>query len=196
MVNCNESLRVALSKPPRRNTASRPSRDILPSLLAVILMTMAVPAANQQASEPQVKAAFVLNFLQFVEWPGTPAQPMTVGVLGDDAFAATLSGMPRRSAVNGTEVIVRRLTRPEEARTVHLLFIGTSEQPRLPALLRSLADAPVLTVGDTLGFAKAGVMLNLYTFDQRVRIEVNTAAAARAQLRLSAHLLRLARIVE
>ena len=56
--------------------------------------------------------------------------------------------------------------------------------------------ATVLTVGDTDGFARDGVAINLYTFDNRVRIEVNSAAAARAGLQLSANLMRLARVVE
>jgi len=59
-----------------------------------------------------------------------------------------------------------------------------------------VADAAVLTVGDTDGFARDGVAINLYTFDNRVRIEVNSTAAARAGVRLSANLMRLARIVE
>jgi hypothetical protein len=65
----------------------------------------------------------------------------------------------------------------------------------LAAILRETEGRPVLTIGDTDGFAQAGVILNLYTFDQRVRIEANTTAAARAGLRLSSQLLRLARIV-
>jgi hypothetical protein len=159
------------------------------------LTGVAVPA-GQPANAIQVKAAFILNFLQFVDWPGDRSTTRSIGVLGDDGLAEALTDTSHRTTPEGVEVIVRRLTRPEDARGVQLLFIGATEQPHLPAILRGVDGLPVLTVGDSLGFAKAGVMLNLYTFDQRVRIEVNTAAAARAQLRLSSHLLRLARIVE
>ena len=76
------------------------------------------------------------------------------------------------------------------------MFVGSSQARRLPAVLRAVTDATVLTVGDTDGFARDGVAINLYTFDNRVRIEVNGTAAARAGVRLSANLMRLARIVE
>jgi hypothetical protein len=165
-------------------------------LLASLVLMAGVAPSGQPANARQVKAAFILNFLQFVEWPGGHTAAPAIGVLGDDDLATALSGAARRTMPDGTEVAVRRLTRLEDARGVRLLFIGAGEQPRLAAVLRTVDGLPVLTVGDTLGFAKAGVMVNLYTFDQRVRIEVNTAAAARAELRLSSHLLRLARIVE
>jgi hypothetical protein len=84
----------------------------------------------------------------------------------------------------------------EQTAAAHLLYIAPSQARRLPAVLRAVADATVLTVGDTDGFARDGVAINLYTFDNRVRIEVNSTAAARAGVRLSANLMRLARIVE
>jgi len=77
----------------------------------------------------------------------------------------------------------------------HLVFIAASEQRQLPAILRELEGRGVLTVGDTPGFAESGVVLNLVMKDQRVRFEANAAAAARARLRLSSHLLRMARMV-
>ena len=53
----------------------------------------------------------------------------------------------------------------------------------------------MLTVGDGAGYGAAGVVLNFYTSDTRIRFEANTTAAARAGLQISSHLLRLARIV-
>lgn len=147
----------------------------------------------------QVKAAFVMNFLKFVEWPAThleaPPAPLRIAVLGDVALGWTLQQAAAGESVNGHPVMVSVIARIEHSRDAHLLFIGASEQSHLPAILRATETSPVLTVGDTDGYARAGVVLNLYTFDQRVRVEVNTTAAERAGLRLSAHLLRIARIV-
>jgi hypothetical protein len=77
----------------------------------------------------------------------------------------------------------------------HMVFIAGSERQQLPAILRQLDGHPVLTVAATDGFAESGVVLNLVVRDRKVRVEANTAAASRARLRVSAHLLRLARIV-
>jgi len=52
-----------------------------------------------------------------------------------------------------------------------------------------------LTIGDTKGFAQQGVIINFYIKDEKVRFEINVDAAKRANLKISAKLLRLAKIV-
>jgi YfiR/HmsC-like len=167
----------------------------------VLLVLFAGPgsAADDPVDARQVKAAFVMNFLKFTEWPpehlGPPPTPLVIAVIGDPALADALEQAAAGESINGHPVVLRRLTRVDGDTGVHLLFIGAAEERNLPVILRAMARSAVLTVGDTDGFARAGVVLNLYTFDQRVRVEVNTTAAARAGIRLSAHLLRIARII-
>ena len=168
------------------------------ALCALLPAGLAARAGGEGANAAQLKAAFVMNFVKFVEWPEGPRQPsapIVITVLGDREFGEALTRAAAGSRPAGRRVSVRLDAGADDARTAHIVFIGRGEERRLAAILRMLEDQPVLTVGDTRGFAEAGVVLNLYTFDQRVRIEVNTTAAARAQLRLSAHLLRIARIV-
>ena len=173
------------------------------ALAVAILAVQSVIGA--QAADPagrsrHVKAEFVASFLNFVDWPsaklGAPPAQVTVAVLGDPDFAALVREAAMHRPVAGRPVSVQSVLDSDEARDAHLVFIGSSEARRLQTILRSLSTASVLTVGDTDGFAQEGVAINLYTFDKRIRIEVNTTAAERAGLRLSANLLRLARIVQ
>jgi hypothetical protein len=165
------------------------------SMLAVDASTLRAG----QASELEVKAAFLLNFLKFVEWPADrlpdPAAPYVIAVIGEDALGNTLASTTSGRTIGTRPVRVQLATRSSEIATAHLVFIAASQQRQLPAILRDLDGRGVLTVGDTPGFAESGVVLNLVTQDHRVRFEANTAAAARARLRLSSHLLRIARIV-
>ena len=83
-------------------------------------------------------------------------------------------------------MVVRAVGRAGDVGGVpHLLFIGASERDRLPVLLRQLEGRPVLTVGDATGYGGAGVVLNFYTSDSRIRFEANTTAAARSGLQIS-----------
>jgi hypothetical protein len=168
-----------------------------PLLGAICLLAATVPAqGGGPADAGQVKAAFILNFLKFVEWPTAgPRAPITVAVIGDEAFGAVLAKAAAGQSHNGHPIEVRNAARAAETADAKLLFIAASQVRNLPSILRETEGRPVLTVGDTEGYGQAGVILNLYTFDQRVRIEANTTAAARAGLRLSSQLLRLARIV-
>jgi hypothetical protein len=170
------------------------------SLLAAIASLLVAPArAVGQFDDQQVKAAFVLNFLKFVTWPpALPAAdgPIDVVVLGADDLAQAIEQASAGQQIAGRPIKVRAIRRAADIGPApQLLFIAGSERDRLPVLLRALEGRPVLTVGDGSGFGAAGVVLNFYTSDTRIRFEANTTAAARARLQISSHLLRLARIV-
>jgi len=160
----------------------------------------AAAGSPQRADSREVKAVFLVNFLSFTEWPGAklgqaPAR-LVIAILGDSSFAAVVEKAAAGHTVNGRPIAVQAVESPEQAAGAHLVFIAASQARRLPAVLRTLAGATVLTVSDTDGFAQEGVAINLYTFDNRVRIEVNSTAAARAGVHLSANLMRLARVVD
>lgn len=166
-------------------------------LLVLALACTPLRAGAGAFDDAQVKAAFLLNFLKFVTWPDASADaPLEVVVLGDEDLAKVLEEAAAKQVVAGRAVAVRSVrTAREIGGAPHLLFIGASERERLPALLREFEGRPVLTVGDGAGYGRAGVVLNFYTSDTRIRFEANTTAAARAGLQISSHLLRLARIV-
>jgi hypothetical protein len=168
-------------------------------LLAAIGSLLAAPVRAGQFDDQQVKAAFVLNFLKFVTWPAAPGAadaPIEVVVLGADDLARVIEQASAGQQIAGRPIKVRGVRRAADIGAApQLLFIAAAERDRLPVLLRELEGRPVLTVGDGSGFGTAGVVLNFYTSDTRIRFEANTTAAARAHLQISSHLLRLARIV-
>ena len=167
-------------------------------LLAAIASLLIAPVRAGQFDDQQVKAAFVLNFLKFVTWPEAPADtdaPIEVVVLGADDLARAIEQASARQQIGGRSIKVRAVRRAADIGAPQLLFIAASERDRLPVLLREFEGRPVLTVGDGSGYGAAGVVLNFYTSDTRIRFEANTTAAARARLQISSHLLRLARIV-
>lgn len=172
-------------------------------LLIVLLLVPLVlwPACGHAApvSEYQIKAAFLYNFAKFVEWPKCTDckqdRPFVIGILGDDPFgpdAALLEG----KRVKDRPLRVVRSAKLNELGGCDVLFISSSFKADLARILKKLVNRPVLTVGDTPGFAQAGVMINLYKVENKIRFEINPNAADKAGLKISSHLLRLARIVE
>jgi len=164
------------------------------ALLAVPLTGRNVHGAERNGpSEYQLKAAFVYNFIKFVEWP-SGEQP------AGDAFRVCLLGeMPAApfEDLNGREALGRRLSvstlrSPKEARACQVLFVDASQSVRLKEVLDALNGAPVLTIGDTDGYAKRGVMINMFLENKRVRFEINAEAARSSRLRISTKLLKLA----
>jgi hypothetical protein len=157
----------------------------------------AVPAAVSK--EYQVKAAFLFRFAQFVEWPESAfadeRSPICIGVLGDDPFGSSLEEMVSGESVGRRSFVVRRFREPEEIGACHLLFVGRSEERRLPEVFAHLRSAGVLSVSDIEDFAQLGGVIRFYLDGSRVRFEINSEEAAREGLRISAQLLDLGRIV-
>jgi hypothetical protein len=175
---------------------------ILAALVAVGILAARVDALTQGAAQPselEVKAAFVLNFLKFVEWPAdrfqTPTAPIVVAVLGNDPLAITLRQTLGGHSLGARAIAVKPAQRATDAVAAHAAFICQSQRPELPAILRTLDRRGVLTIGDSPGYGESGVVLNLVMQGQRVHFEANTAAAARSRVRVSSQLLRIARIV-
>lgn len=155
-----------------------------------------VRAETPVAGEYQVKAAFLLNFANFVQWPaGALAEDtFTIGILGQDPFDSAIDSLWGKT-VKGRRVVVRRYDDPEDARQADILFISASEKRALLYILKTLRGRSVLTVGDSKGFGQSGVMINMLLLRKRVGFEINLAAAHREGLQVSSHLLKLAQEV-
>jgi hypothetical protein len=149
--------------------------------------------------EYQVKAVFLFNFSQFVEWPATAfpgAQaPLVIGVLGDDPFGSYLDETVQGEKVNGHPLEVRRLQSAQDARSCHILFINWGNTEKLKGVFTDLKGSSVLTVGDAADFARQGGVVRFFTENSKIRILINLEAAKAAELTISSKLLRLARIV-
>jgi len=173
-------------------------KTMLGALLVLLLCLLRGPFATAApAGEYQIKAAYLLNFARYVEWPAArlpAAQALRVCVLGRDPFGGELSALEGRQ-VNGREVRVRQIEAADQAGECHVVFIADSEERRLAPMLRMLASRSLLLVSDIDGFAEAGGGIGLVTEDGRVRFDINQASLQRDGLRASAQLLRLARSV-
>jgi len=161
---------------------------------------------SSAAAQPpdMLKAAFVLNFLKFAEWPAEATvsrdAPMVVAVVGDGELATALRTVLNGQTVRGRQVTVRTFPDTAQWRDAAMpgqaLFVTPAAQPAWAEIRAALAGRPVLAVSETPGFCAAGGMLNLYERQSRIRFEANPEAAEKAGLRLRAELLRLATIVK
>jgi hypothetical protein len=172
------------------------------AIVAALLALAAAPGRAQAPAAPteyQVKAVFLFNFSQFVDWPATSfvdgRSPLVIGVLGGDPFGATLDEIVRGEIVNGRQLVIRRYQSVAEVDACHILFIDSSQDQQLDAVLAALKGRNVLTVGDFTGFARRGGIIRFVTVGNKIRLRVNLAAAQDAKLTISSKLLRPAQIV-
>lgn len=169
-------------------------------LLACVCFAISRPilAAEAEPLEYQVKAAFLLNFTKFVDWPPAAFEdehsPLAICILGEDPFGNVLNEIVKGEAVKGRELVVNRITRPPSPKGCQVLFVSKSEKE----VRRTLADlAPgVLTVGEGGKFLQDGGVIAFVIENRRVRFDIDQSAAAKAMLTISSRLMNVARSVE
>lgn len=166
-------------------------------LSVAVLLALAVPAAGQQPTlEYDVKAAFILNFVRYVEWPPLERQPpLEICVLEPNPFGDRLTAVVAGEEWHGGAVHVRLLPDMRRATGCHLLYVPAAATARFTAGAGLVAARPILTVGEHERFLDQGGMLRLFVEENRVRFSVNQGSADRAGLQISSRLLRLARSV-
>jgi YfiR/HmsC-like len=157
-------------------------------------------AEEPQASEDQVKAAFLVNFAKYVDWPaeafaGTNS-PIVIAVPGETKVAEEVQKAIAGRTVNGREIVLKRPASGEAPGVCHILFISAAEQERSPNLLVKLKNASVLTVGESDDFLEDGGIINLTRRDRKIALEVNLTAASNARIKISSKLLNVASVVK
>jgi hypothetical protein len=177
--------------------SARVARRYLLWIAAVCLLPFADQAAEKLSpSEYQIKAAFLFNFIKFVEWPPHVASatnsPLIIAVIGQDPFGRDLESVIEGKRINDRPLLVRRFPPDASPGFSHILFVSASERRRIGEICRALEDAPTLIVGDGIeGFCQSGGMLNFVMEGKKVRFETNSRAAERHGLKMSSKLLRL-----
>lgn len=159
--------------------------------------------SDEQTVAYKIKAAFLLNFAKFVDWPETSftnsAAPFVIGLVGEDPFGQLLDDAFVDRSVNGRGFVIRRFSKEENPENCHILFVSASEKARLPVLLRTLESKPVLTVSEMDRFGQAGGMINFKLVGaqvKQVKLETNPEAAVLVGLKLSSKLISISTVVK
>ncbi len=150
--------------------------------------------AQPPTLEYQIKASYLYNFLQFVQWSESgwdDAEKFGVGILGADSFGVALDSLQGKQ-IQGRAIEIRRYRSPEEIRDCPVIFVSASEEHQEANILQKLKKRNILTIGETKNFARNGGIINFVMYQDRVRFEINQKAAREAHMHISSKLFRLA----
>jgi len=182
----------------RENSPRRPIRWLV-GLTLLVSLAQGAPPPPTPSAEYQLKAVFLYNFAQFVEWPARaflePTAPLIIGVLGEDPFGPYLDELVNGEKIGDRPLIVHRYKRAEEIADCHILFICRSETRDLAKIIERLKGRSLLTVGDADTFTRQGGMVRFAMENGKVRLRINVEAAKEGELTISSKILRPGTIV-
>lgn len=168
-----------------------------PLTLGALLFSSAYLAYAQTPTEQQVKAVYIYNLVNFVEWPSTafekPSDPFVIGVAGVDTYQRLIEELVKDEKYKSRSIQVRSINSSTDARTCHILFIDNTSEI-VSELLSETQGRPVLTVSENDNFMPDGGMIRFFVEESKVRIEINQKLSSENKLLISAKLLRLSKI--
>ena len=214
---CKQKPRISRCRPaPFGSRFGQPCRGCLYLLFFLLLTGYSVPVTRADAgipprpalvaSEHQLKAVFLFNFLQFTQWPEAKCgpvarRPLEIAILGQIPFHEALRSLQAQLELKDHPPLSIKVygpyTEEMDLSGCRLLFVSSSEKKNFGRIIEKLKDEPVLTVADDDNFLQAGGMITLLNQENKIRWAINRKSVQRAGLRLSAKLFDIAvRVVE
>jgi YfiR/HmsC-like len=170
------------------------------SQVRVVLLALAGGVALAAAAQPaglavdRIKAAYVYNFVKFVELPSADDKAFRVCLIGRDDLNGAMLSLNHRMA-QGREIQIRKEVPLDQIKDCNMAFVGDSDARLLPAVARQLANVPVLLVSDVRQAIDQGAHMSLIYNDDRVEFDVNMLNLQKSNIKASSQMLKLARLV-
>ena len=185
-------------------------------MLTLLAAPDAARAESAREREYKIKAAFVYNFIKFIDWPEEKKTdkdaPITIGILGPNTFVKAFDPLKNKQ-VKGRGLVIKQFEEREKLeksrkkndsawketlealKKCKVVFICTceSKKPKVSVeIIKALKGSGILVVGEVPGFLENGGVVNFLVKNEKVRFEINLASAERNGLEIRSRLLKLA----
>lgn len=180
-------------------------RAILRALLAVAATIAAVAGlcapvyAQRGAQIDDLKAAFVFQFANYIQWPDgsfdDETAPIIIGIVDNQNMIKVLNASVQGKTIGKRSLKVVPVATDAEAQACHILYIDPSDDKRVDDFLSAVRRKPVLTVSSDDNFTEEGGVIRLFETQSKLRFEINVDEAERSKLTISSKLLSLAQVV-
>lgn len=165
-----------------------------PVILCFFFFNVEAPA---QIGETRLKSIWLEKFSKFIEWPTTDSLDyFTIAILGDGDINQYLQEIYKNRTIKNKPVRIKVIDKIDNLESCNILFVNAEQAKDLDKVLDKVRSKPILTIGDTQGFAKKGVIINFYLEQNKVRFELNISAAKSSGLDVDFRLLEAAKIIK
>jgi hypothetical protein len=169
-------------------------------LFATLVMLMvARVSALAQYDENVVKAAYIERITRFIEWPDRNSlqsrDQIIIGVFKGDDFYNTLCEVFERISIKEHKVKVISINSPDQVNECNICYISESAKLQINSFVEKAGKSGTLLISSTKGFCKAGVHINFYVDDEKLKFEINESTMASAGFKVSYLLMQNTRII-
>lgn len=161
--------------------------------MAAALLCLVMASAAQVSREEDLKAALLLSFVRFTEWPSSTGAevPIVIGILGEPELYNSMSRIAAGKSAQGRQIQVRGIRKPGEQKLCHVVYLGSLSGSKLEEHLAVSRETSILTIGEGDKFHQAGGIIQLFIEDGRLSFSVHLWRLGQTKLSISSKLLRL-----
>lgn len=141
----------------------------------------------------QYKAAYIYNFINYIEWPTDYYRgDFVIGVMGEDGVASALKVMATKKNVKGQKLRVDIFKNAQEVGKCHIIYVPSGESNKIKDVIEKLESYNTLIIADKSGMLKNGACLNFMLQESKLRFEIDKKTIKRRGLKINSALERLA----
>jgi hypothetical protein len=163
--------------------------------LIFFLLFGVISSASAEAVVYQIKASYIYNFLQFVQFSEQPAQgPLHVCIFGKNKFGSALDDVDGAATPEGKIKIhfIKSYQDPASLSQCKVLyFVGDDNAAFNQKVLADINTTEVLTIGESSDFIGMGGYIELFILDDSIRFRFNKKLVGNTQFKVAAQLLSL-----
>ena len=178
--------------------------------VCVLLVFFIVPFVNvntqalafeDKSAEYTLKAGFLYNFTQFIEWPEETAAlsdtlyapiNFSMCVIGRDPFGNLLEVIADNLSNQGRPMKILRLGLNDPWYDCHILFVPSAENFLMEKILKKVSNSPVLVISEAPSQGKRKPAINFLIKNDTIQFTLNKEAIKRSGLRVDSELLDIA----
>jgi hypothetical protein len=162
----------------------------------IMCCTSQVLAAQSQEKEANLKAVFIYNFINYIDWGNEEnGNEFVIGIIGSSEIDNPLAAIAKTNLAKNKTIVIRHFNKVEDIRNCQILFIPKNSPFSLKAVLEKI-ERGMLTVSDEPGVAKQGAAFNFVLVNGKLKFEVNLKSVYLSGVKVSSQLLKLAIIVD
>lgn len=143
--------------------------------------------------ETAVVSAYLVNFLDFIEWPeqafASPEAPYIICIVGAEELKDTMKTMADGQIRRGRSLQAQGMADLSALAPCHVIYIDSTAWPQIKTAFSSQDFDGQLTVGRGREFLDAGGGISLVMVGQRLRFDVDRDVLEGSRLKIDSRLL-------
>ncbi len=154
---------------------------------------------SAQYNPDVIKAAYIERITRFIEWPQSngvkDSSVFVIGVYEETGFYNTLTEVFKEKKIKDREVKIIKITNPEQIKTCDIFYISAKGKQNIGKFILLANENGVLMMSEAKDFGEAGVHINFFIEDDKLKFEINKASIGSGKLRVSSLLMKSSKII-